>query len=105
MKKLLLGSLLFMGLLAGGTANANYYINPQLEKSLVNICEGIRSNSRIKLHVAIKRSGLSVRRVMKGLLCNGQDPLTFARLNRADKTGNLLAARVSANDLQRLANR
>ncbi|MFT6898766.1 MAG: cytosine/adenosine deaminase-related metal-dependent hydrolase [Paraglaciecola sp.] len=105
MKKLLLVSVLSLGLLVGGAAHADYYISPQLEKSLVNICEAIRSNSRIKLHVAIKNSGISVKRAMKGLVCNGQDPLTFAQLNGSDKTGKLLAGKVNADYPQRLAKR
>jgi len=96
MKKLLLVTVLGMGLLAGAT-HANNYINPELEKSLVNICEAIRSNSRLKLLAAFKDSGLSVRHAMKGLVCNGQDPLTFAQLNRADKTGKLLAVKLNAD--------
>lgn len=105
MKKLLLVTALSIGLLAGGTAHANYYISPELEGSLVKICEAIRSNSRIRLHVALKHSGLDARRVMKGLVCNGQDPITFAQLNGADKTGSLLAARTNVDYSFRLAKR
>ncbi|MFQ3198203.1 MAG: cytosine/adenosine deaminase-related metal-dependent hydrolase [Paraglaciecola sp.] len=105
MKKLLLVTVIGLGLLAGGTAHADNYISPQIEKSLVNICEAIRSNSRIKLHLAIKNSGLNVKRMMKGLVCNGQDPLTFAQLNGADKTGKLLAGSVNADYSERLVKR
>lgn len=104
MKKLILVSVLSLGLFTGGSAHANY-ISPELEKSLVRICEAIKSDSRIRLHVAIKDSGIDVRRIMKGLVCNGQDPINFARSNRANKTGQLLAARVNVDYSQKLAKR
>ena len=104
MKKLLLVSVLSLGLLTGVSAHADS-MSPELEKSLVKICEAVKSNSRIRLHVAIESSGLKVRHIMKGLVCNDQDPISFARVNRANKTGKLLATRANVDYTQRLAKR
>lgn len=101
MRKFLLISLLSMGFFTVVPAQAEY-IDPVLEKSLIQICEAIKSDKRSRLHMAIKQSGLNLRHVMKGLVCNGQDPISFARLNRADKTGKLIAARMNVDYGQRL---
>jgi hypothetical protein len=92
MKKTILVSILSTGILLAGSAQANY-IDPSTEHSLVKICEALKSNSKIRLHRAVKNSGLSYKKVAKDLVCNGQDPVTFALMNDSKKTAKLIAKR------------
>ena len=80
---------------AGGisfSANASY--PKYLESDLVRICTAIRDNKSFQLHMAIKKSGLTYRAVEKGLVCDSMDTHTFAQVNKADATGDLLARRL-----------
>jgi hypothetical protein len=78
--------------LLAGSAQANY-IDPVTERKLVKICEALKSNSKIRLHRAIKNSRLRYTRVAKDLVCNGQDPVTFALKNDSFETAKLMAKR------------
>jgi hypothetical protein len=92
MKKALLVSILSVGILLAASAQANY-IEPATAKNLLKICEALKSNSKLRLHKAIKKSGFSYKTVAKGLVCNGHDPVSFALMNDARKTAKLLASR------------
>ena len=96
MKNIVISSMLGLSALCASPANAEY-IEPALEKKLVRICHAIRSDSRIKLHVAMKKSGIRVKSLAKGLVCNGHDPVTFAALNNANRTGSLMANRLNVD--------
>jgi hypothetical protein len=90
MKKIIIGSIITAGLLLAGSAQAKY-IDKNTEENLVKICEAIKSNSKIKLHIAIRNSGINVKAVSKGLVCNGYDPVTFAIVNKAENTAKFMA--------------
>jgi hypothetical protein len=90
MKKAIIVSILSAGIVLAGSAQANY-IDPVTERHLVKICKALKSNSKIRLHRAIKNSHLSYKAVGKGLVCNGDDPVTFALKNESNKTAKLLA--------------
>lgn len=92
MKKLILGSILTASIFLAGNAQARY-IDKSLESRLVKICEAIKSNSKLKVHLAIKDSGIKARAVSKGLVCNGNDPVTFAILNNATTTAKFMASK------------
>ena len=92
MKKVILVSILSVGVLLASSAQANY-IDPVTERSLVKICEALKSNSKIRLHRAIKNSRLSYKTVAKGLVCNDQDPVSFALNNDSAKTAKIMAKR------------
>ncbi|MFT5542513.1 MAG: hypothetical protein ACI97K_001348 [Glaciecola sp.] len=81
-------------LLASNSVQAQTnFIDKQLEKKLVNICEALKSDSKIKLRRAIKDSRLKEQNVMKGLVCNGMDPITFALSENANVTAQYAAAK------------
>ena len=90
MKKIIIGSIITAGILLAGSAQAKY-IDKNTEANLVNICEAIKSNSKIKLHLAIKNSGIKAREISKGLVCNGYDPVTFAMISNAQNTAKYMA--------------
>lgn len=93
MKKLALVAVVMAGVGVSGMANAA--IDPATEANLVRICKALKSDSKIRLHQAIKRSRLNYKQVAKGLKCNGQDPFTFAMAHKADTTANLFARRAN----------
>jgi len=90
MKKIIIGSIITAGILLAGSAQAKY-IDKNTEANLVKICEAIKSNSKIKLHLAIKNSGIKAREISKGLVCNGYDPVTFAMISNAQNTAKYMA--------------
>jgi hypothetical protein len=90
MKKIIIGSILTVGILLAGGAKANH-IDKNIEVHLVKICEAIKSNSKLKLNHAIKTSGIKAETISKGLVCNGYDPVTFAIVNKAQNTAKYMA--------------
>jgi hypothetical protein len=92
MKKTIIASVLFGGLLIANSANAAL-IDKATESKLVNICHALQSDSKIKLHTAMKKSGISYRSIAKDLQCNGQDAISFALTNGADTTAQMMAKR------------
>ncbi len=90
MKRIIIGSILTAGILLAGSAQANH-IDKGTEAHLVKICEAIKSDSKIKLHVAIRNSGIKTQAISKGLVCNGYDPVTFAIVNKAQNTAKFMA--------------
>ena len=90
MKKIIIGSILTAGILLAGGAQANSF-DKNIEANLVKICEAIKSDSKLKLRHAIEISGINVRAISKGLVCNGYDPVTFAIVNKAQHTAKFMA--------------
>jgi hypothetical protein len=90
MKKIIIGSIITAGIFLAGSAQANY-IDKGTEAHLVKICEAIKSDSKIKLHIAIRNSGISTKAISEGLVCNGYDPVTFAIVNKAQSTAKFMA--------------
>ena len=96
MKKVLISTIIAAGTLLMGNAQASY-IDPVIESKLVKVCEAIKSDSKLKLHAAIRDSGLRTKQVTNGLVCNGYDPVTFAIVNDAVKTAKYLAKQSNVN--------
>jgi hypothetical protein len=69
------------GAQAGSTKLSKSQIN-----DLVNICEALKSDSKLNIRQAIWRSGISKKVVRKGLQCNGMDAVTFALSHDANKS-------------------
>jgi hypothetical protein len=90
MKKVIISTIITAGFLLAGNAQASN-IDPVTESKLVNVCEAIKSDSTLKLHIAIKESGIASKKISSGLVCNGHDPVTFAMVNDAKKTAKYLA--------------
>jgi len=80
--------------LTATAATANSYPK-ELEKDLIAVCEAVKSDSRMKLRRAVRATGLNMRELNNGLVCNGQDMMTFAATHGAAKTAQHIAARVN----------
>lgn len=77
-----------------GGASAKGYPS-YLEADLVNICEAIQKDNRRALNAAVKKSGVSYRALQRGLVCNGEDMMTFAMTSNAHNASAFLAARLN----------
>jgi hypothetical protein len=96
MKKLTIATLLITGLGVSGIANAD--INASTEKDLVQICKALKSDSRLKLVKAMKRSRIRYETVVAdGLVCNGQEALDFAVSHGSHKVAVLVAKRANVD--------
>lgn len=73
-------------------------IPESVEKKLIAVCQAIKSDSRADLHRAVKKSGISYRRLSEGLVCNGMDMYSFALQHSANKTGAVIASRTNLED-------
>ncbi len=90
MKKLILGSIITAAVLLTGSVQAKY-IDKKTEASLVEICHALKSNSKIRVHKAIKKSGFKARAISRGLVCNGYDAVSFAMQHNADNSAKFIA--------------
>jgi len=90
MKKIIIGSIITAGILLAGSAQANS-IDKNTETNLIKICKAIKSDNKLKVHRAIKNSGFKAKTISEGLVCNGQDSVTFALVNNAPNTAKYLA--------------
>lgn len=83
----------------GGISSAQAVSLPgPLEDKLVAVCQAIKDDSRIALHKAVKNSGVSYRRLARGLVCDGMDMYTFALQHGAENTGAVIARRTNLAD-------
>jgi hypothetical protein len=96
MKKLLISTIITAGILLAGNAQA-VSLDSVTEGNLVKVCKAIKSDSLIKVKVAVRESGISIRKIANGLVCNGADPVSFALANDAEKTAKYMAKKVSIN--------
>lgn len=102
MKKVIISSILTAGILLAGSAQANY-IEPAIESKLVKVCEALKSDSLIKLSVAVRNSGVGMKQIANGLVCNGADPVSFALANDAEKTARYIAKKSTLNHQELVA--
>lgn len=102
MKTIILGSILTASILLTGTVQAKA-IDKKLEAKLVKVCEAIKSDSKLKVYKAIRDSGIKARVISNGLVCNGYDPVTFAKINSAENTAEYIARKGHENSDARLA--
>lgn len=96
MKKLLISSIITAGILLAGNAQA-VSLDSVTEGNLVKICNAIKSDSLLKVKVAVKESGINIREIADGLVCNGADPVSFALANAAEKTAKYMAKKSNVN--------
>ena len=75
MKKLLISSIITAGILLAGNAQA-VSLDSVTEGNLVKICNAIKSDSLVKVKVAVQESGISIIKIANGLVCNGFDPVS-----------------------------
>jgi len=72
-------------------------ISESFERDLVNICQAVKDNKKLRLKIRLKRAGLTFQQISNDLVCNGMNVVDFAKHNNADLTGNLLAKYVRSD--------
>lgn len=77
----------------------------EMENDLIAVCEAIKGDSRVKFKRAVKATGLDLKTLHAGLVCNGQDMMTFAASNGAANTSRLIANRLNLQDTTLTAQR
>ncbi len=97
MKKLTVVACVVVGLGLAGNASAALMLQDHTKDSLEKVCVALKSNSKHRLSRAIKKSGYTYKTIAKGLVCNGEDAMTFALKNDASSTANLLARKANIN--------
>ena len=102
MNKLLISTIITAGILLTGNAQASK-IDTVTENNLIKVCEAIKSDSLIKVNVAVQESGINIRKIANGLVCNGFDPVSFALANNAEKTAKYMANKSNANHQELVA--
>jgi hypothetical protein len=61
-------------------------MTPYMEKAFVDVCKAAKSDSILKLKNTTKSYRLQTKTVALKLMCNGQDAISFAQSNGAEKT-------------------
>ena len=103
MKKVLISTLITAGIFLAGSAQASN-IDSAVESKLVKVCEAIKSDKVINVNIAVRDSGMGMKQIANGLVCNGYDPVSFAMINNAEKTAKFMARRSSDDHKEFLAN-
>jgi hypothetical protein len=101
MKKIIVSSIVTVVILLGGSAKAKN-IDKNTEANLVKICQALKSDSKLKLHSAIKDSGIKdsgikIKEISEGLVFDGYEPVTFAIFNNAQNTAEFMARHSGAD--------
>ncbi len=107
MKNVLIKSMTVAGLMFGATMTfaAQAAIDPGLERSLINVCKALKSDNKISLKRAVKRSRVSYKSLGEGLVCNGKPALQFASFHGSNSTAELFAQKAQLNERDMLAKR
>ncbi|MGQ8364234.1 DUF3718 domain-containing protein [Glaciecola sp. 1036] len=68
------------------------------KRMLVEVCKAIKSNSKVKLNKVLHKNRITFDEMAKGLVCNGQDALSFAKYHDADENFDLITKRTKARE-------
>jgi hypothetical protein len=85
-------SILFGAFAQAGGHDKQLFMTDQ-DRVNIKLCKAVKSNNRLHLHLTLKHANISYEEMQKGLVCNGQDPITFAMLNSSEKTASTIASR------------
>lgn len=100
MKKLLIATLLTSAFAMTPTVTAADSIS-------LRICEYVSVNDKKRLRSFLKSNKLKIRKIFKGIKCNGQNLLVFASSSKALDVGELLIGKLSkkivADNLEEVA--
>lgn len=80
-------------------------LDPLVEKDLVKVCQAISDNDKIAFRKAVKQGRFNYKMLADGLVCNGQDMLTFVASQEAEDVSTYLAKRLNLSDRALTASR
>lgn len=88
-------ALIGLTLTLGATAAQAGGYPKEMENNLIAVCKAVKSDKPFRLYQAVKRTGISLKDLHEGLVCNGEDMISFAMTHNATKNGALIARRVN----------
>jgi hypothetical protein len=74
-------------------------MSPDIEKALIEVCKAAKSNSLLKLKSITQAYQLKNKPIALKLVCNGEDVISFAESNGADKTAAKLRKSIGNVDI------
>ncbi|WNC73644.1 DUF3718 domain-containing protein [Thalassotalea psychrophila] len=74
-----------------------------MEDALVETCKAAASNKTLRLSKTLKAYRLSEKTVALGVVCNGEDIITFAQNHGANKTADHMAESIGSASITDLA--
>ena len=90
-KIILLASVLATSLLVSAPAKADLSLR---------VCEYVQANDKNRLRSFLKANKLKIRKIYKGLLCNGSSLLVFAAKSQALEVGEFMIGKLPAKVVQ-----
>lgn len=90
MKKLVLLAVSAGSLLMSG---ATFAMSKNLENRLEDLCFAVKTDNRNYLSAKMKENQVSATQLVEGLVCNGEDVITFAKIHGAGKNASMLTSR------------
>lgn len=71
-------------------AGNTLFVNDE-DRMYLRLCKAVKSNNKLHLHLTLKHEGISYQQMQEGLICNGQDPITFALYSGSKKIAQVIA--------------
>lgn len=78
-------------------------LSPHMEQALVDTCKAAMSNKMFRFNKTLATYHLDEQTVALGVVCNGEDIITFAQNNGANKTADHLAESIGQASITDLA--
>lgn len=85
------------------TFSSNAFMDDYLEGALIDVCKSAQKDNVLNLRKIIKGYRLKEQTVAMGLVCNGEDVISFAENNGAFKTANHLEKKLGGAEIVDLA--
>lgn len=78
-------------------------MSPYMETALVDTCKAAMSNKTMKLKSTLEEYNLDEKTVALGVVCNGEDIITFAQNHGATKTADHMSSSIGQASITDLA--
>lgn len=78
-------------------------LSPHMEQALVDTCKAAMSNKMFRFNKTLATYHLDEKTVALGVVCNGEDIITFAQNNGANKTADFLSESIGQASITDLA--
>jgi hypothetical protein len=89
--------------LLGASMSSQAAMSPHMEGALIEVCKAAASNNLLSLNKTTKAYRLKNKTVALKLMCNGEDVISFAEQNGAEKTAAKLQRSIGNVDITDVA--
>ncbi|MFD2164904.1 DUF3718 domain-containing protein [Thalassotalea euphylliae] len=87
------------GLSMSAASTSALALDRQVEAALVKVCKSTLSDKPIRMKHAMEDYNLEAREVALNVMCNGEDIISFAANNGANKTASRLQSSIGGVDI------